>query len=226
MGVLLLPEAAAGNVQVVELAVQDGDDRHEILVINIEPWPHGPVGIRVGEDRESFRFPFRRDRETRFVAWEEIMLRNDAARRATYLKLMELSEPQKKVVFVGPMETRKSGETYSLRIPAGRGHGWLRRPIASDHVVLNLDCHAIANALWLELDRIPREDGSIEDFLLDVNQRVLAQEAVNNRETRPLAVPFEMIDAVWDDASLDKTVNISLSATVVWDRGRWGLERR
>ena len=227
----LVPEVAIDAVRVWEIPVKDGREQRDLLAVNIEPWRHGPVAVLIGKDRESYRFPIRRDRETRFLPWEEIMVRNDAARRGTYLKLLALSEPEKRVLITSPMKVRMLGKEAALVAVPQDGHGWLRQTATPDHAILHLDCHSVADEFGRTLlaeahPQVQKIADEVPDGLKLLIGLFAARAQPQKRPEKPLSIPFELISAVWADVTLKNTVNISLKATVLWDGGRWSLETR
>lgn len=222
----VVPEQASRHVHVLELRVDGGGASHDVLAVNIEPWPFGPVALRVGQDRMSYRFPVRRDRETRHLAWEEIVERNDAARRAMYLRLTALAREPKRVVLASPVRVRVLTAETDARV-GGVARGTLKGPVAPDHVVLHLAC-----------ERKPIIDG-LKSFAASISEDVRRQveerqgglnvllellgRGVQGTPECPLAVPLEFVSAAWQDAERADVVYITLSATACWDDGHWTL---
>jgi hypothetical protein len=92
----LAPREAADFVEPRILVARDqGDDtEHRVLVVNVAPWPFGPVAVQSDVDpqkRANYTFAVRRGRETTYQSFEEIMRLNDGRRRSAFLRIRELA---------------------------------------------------------------------------------------------------------------------------------------
>ena len=112
----------------------DGTD-HRVLVVNVAPWPYGPVAVQTEIDpqRARYFFPSRRDRDTVYLSFEEIMRLNEGSRRSMYLKLRQTLEAP-------------AGRAFQLRsmisgphpLPLGSRHGTIA-DVTPDFVMLAMD---------------------------------------------------------------------------------------
>lgn len=218
LSVRLSPEAAASTVTVHELAGEDEKGvRQEVLVVNVPPWPHGPVAARYADDRQSYRFPVRVDRDARFLSWEDAMVRFDAARRGTFLRLTALVQAGvRRVRIASPMEAIHRNEVViRLLLPPGT-HGSITM-LDHDAATLVLDCDA-QQALHGQSTQTGRSVGRHGSAFV-----TMGNNATGSREVR---VPYDLIDSVWSRTiGTETVVEILLSATLTWGDGAWTVGR-
>src|SRR6266851_7643271 len=74
----LAPRETSDAVEVRVVTAKDRDDgsEHRVLVVNVPPWPYGPVAVQTEIDPQKkvqYFFPVRRGRETFYLSFEEIM---------------------------------------------------------------------------------------------------------------------------------------------------------
>ena len=136
----LAPRDAADVVEVSFVTATDlvdGTD-HRALIVNVAPWGYGPVAVQTEIDPQKARyfFPIRRERDTVYLSFEEIMRLNEGSRRGMYLKLHAML----------PAEDNASETLFQLRsmivgphpIPLGSRHGTIRK-VTPEFVVLAFD---------------------------------------------------------------------------------------
>jgi hypothetical protein len=220
----LAPAEAVRAVGVEEFTVGTPRGDREVLVLNIDPWPHGPVGVRVA-DRESYRFYVRRDRETRWLSWEEIMRRNDASRRVTYLravKMMDAGQPDVRLaspVVVGGHQDYTVTVSVAGKAPHGRlvdvGPDALTFAMtcssqAAQDGVAAMSLRAMVASAPTPVDKV----GEQFRFMQDLKDE--AKQSVGDAE-RHLQVPLDLVVSMWAETGPSGVlVHMVLAGDVVW----------
>src|SRR5216684_2999410 len=192
----ITPREMVETVDTGLLQVHDESGRmHDVLVVSVAAWPHGPVAALKGERQEvggkdpAYFFPVRRGEHTRCLTFEEIMRFTEGSLRSKYLRLLELYGKEQIFSLASPVMV-DDGRVYAPFDSAGKYHGVIEA-VSSDAVTLAMN---------------------------GTSPLTTSQEVPFDRK---LSVSLELITAAWRDPEEPRRLGLALSATVVWNGNRW-----
>ncbi len=204
---VLAPREVTDTVEIGRMTARDASDgtEHDVLIVNVPPWSDGPVGVK---SMDAYLFPLRRDRDTRFLSFEEIMRLNEGSRRSVYLRLKEaqaaLAGQAAAVTILSPIIVRQG-------VVGGKGSE--HKYVPSNPAGFNASLGDISQDS-LHLTMWPSEPLAL---------------GVLVREALPVVIPLDLIDSVWLDVlpSGLKVLCVMATATLIHNlrENRWSLLR-
>src|SRR5437899_3944700 len=199
----------SGLLQVPDESAQ----RHDVLVVSVPAWPHGPVAALRGERQDvggkgpAYFFPVRCGEHTRCLTFEEIMRLTEGLRRSIRLRLLELKNQQQGFYFASRASICLQN-VLDVPLPVNGGDQGFHGTITSvdvDAITLEV-AGARVSGRW--------QDGSGVSHLLEATVP----------DGKRLVVPLEFVRAAWRDPEPAAWVGLALDVDVVWRGNRWNLD--
>ncbi len=227
----LVPSGAAEYATPVPLTVGGKG----VLVVNVRPWPYGVVGVRWGGTGESYRFPVRHGARMVDLAWEDVVMRNEAARRSTWLRLHALVGGQKWAwVWIHSTVAARSG-TVCMPIKPSKGqHAAYVESMSDDTlelVMLGGDLPAAAlKATAVQVDeeyQYADMVGKREGWRAMESAKLSRAPGWSNHESGRLVLPLSTIREVWPTKAKSGSApetRLLLDVDIYFEDGGWTFE--
>lgn len=239
------PRDASANVTIWTCMVEK---IHPVLVINVAPYAHGPVGVlcraKGGSkraDRLYHLFPVRDGTATRYLEMAEVARRMDSRARANFLGAIKaLRESVTTVRIASPVMVAGPRGNIPLHVHDGQPHAML---LGVDDQLIALKLmitDSAARLLHNENQRLLRlrADQNDADALkqlaphtrgrrgpFSTNDSVEADAAL--RAVREVSVPLDLIRSLWQEKRGGRAeMNIALDAHLTWILDHWALVTR
>lgn len=227
----IVPGEAAAGVHTFRLRGVDGTTEREVVVVEVDAWPHGPVAVRVGDALLAYRLPVRHGTHTVELSWEEAMRRMDGAKRRMWLRFREWRAKNSIIgITIGTRIVMKTGDRIvEVPLPPDEAFATLG---TVDQDVVQVQIIRSNYVKWLGgnapiLDTMARgvEPESPFQVLLAVFQLAGAQQTWNETaQTFPVAVPFELIRVAWWDVQCNAPrMHLFLDADILFTGSSWVL---
>lgn len=241
---VLIPREVATIVTIEEHEV----DGHDVMIVRVPPWPHGPVAVRTlksgakvkgrtTSDKVSFMFPYRDGADTRCMEWEEVMRAMDPRSRAAFLTLRALTAGRAYTdVYVTSPVCVDVAPLGRERIDTDDRHGQIVQ-VQPDRLVVRMTCTDVlgevtSRALTQAFAEREASNGVMSEQMALIGMHIRGQtDAIDSKVAEMTAksnhvvvIPMAFVLAAWATGTVDEPIQLALSATPVWRGPRWAVE--
>lgn len=204
----------------------------ELLVIDVEPWAHGVVAVRSGQNLHLHRFPVRRGAHTQEMPMSEVLERYGAGRRRHALRFARWAEEQGALgIYWQSAVNVETLQHELLPIPTEPRPGpWAQLGrVSDDGFEVRLLRTAFCRSVGFEAAR--QGGNGIElspelGLLFEVAKALSGGEVWQQVGTKPrLVVPYEVVRAAWMDRGTDgeRRLHLLLDVDLVLGTNGWRL---
>lgn len=232
----LAPASAETHVRCVHIDVPWQGDTITVLAVNVDPWPHGPVGVRHGTDRAipAYRFWYRRGSENRSMEWEVCMAMFSEASRRPFLLAAALDLVGTEIFVTSPVRAHHQGHYAAVVLDGrnGAGHATVR---SIDNTVMSLEmstackraagvAQTIAKAEHLEYIGSDAARNKARSMRNNPHKFAKAALAAAEHGAPQVPIPWDLVDTIWPhETTSGRVVQVMLRAPLVWGDPYWRL---
>lgn len=220
----LRPVAAASyaslRIEKVWVRRATGKESVTLAVVDVRPWPNGPVWVQNDSNGDSWRVPVREGAHTKCLTPEVAMTRFQESNRAVAIKLQDWFEGHEGVVFAGPVQVRIGQTAFPLHLPLDSPMGKLVR-LGDDSCEIAVNgSHNTATAVQAVVEHLTRQKDVDPSLIADAGLPAIAFQLFN-KSRQLVSLPYSLVRHIWCDVRKPTLIRLAIAGTWEYAEGNW-----